>query len=45
MGMSANGLGEECSEEIRTVNEFWVVTIPGDAIIVGSPLILIRGVL
>jgi len=35
MGMSADGLGEECSEEIRTVNEFRVVAIPGDAVIVG----------
>ena len=38
--MSADRLGEGCSEEIRTINEFRVVTIPGDAIIVGSPLIL-----
>jgi hypothetical protein len=24
MGVSADGLGEGCSEEIRMVNEFWV---------------------
>jgi len=45
MGESANGLGEGCSEEIRTVNEFRVVTVPGDAVIVGSPLVLVGGVL
>ena len=28
MGMSANRLGEECCEEIRTVNKFRVVAIP-----------------
>ena len=45
MGVSADGLGEGCSEEIRTVNEFRVVAVPGDAVIVGSPLVLVRGVL
>ena len=45
MGVSAGGLGEGCSEEIRTVNEFRVVAVPGDAVIVGSPLVLIGGVL
>ena len=45
MGVSADGLEEECSEEIRTVNEFRVVAVPGDAIIIGSPLVLVRGVL
>jgi len=45
MGVSANRFREECSEEIRTVNEFRVVAIPGDAIIVGSPLVLVGGVL
>ena len=45
MGVSADGLGEGCSEEIRTVNEFRVVSVPGDAIIVGSPLVLAGGVL
>ena len=43
--MSADGLGEGCSEEIRTVNEFRVVAVPGDAVIVGSPLLLVGGVL
>ena len=41
MGVSANRLGEECSEEIQTVNEFRVVAVPGDAIIIGSPLVLV----
>ena len=45
MGVSANGLGEECSEEIRTVNEFRVVAAPGDAVIVGSPLVFVGSVL
>ena len=43
--MSADGLGEGCSEEIRTINEFWVVAVPSDAVIVGSPLVLAGGVL
>jgi len=43
MSMSADGLGEECSEE--TVNEFRGVAVPGDAVIVGSPLVLVGGVL
>ena len=45
MGISADGPGEECSEVIRTVNEVRVVAVPGDAIMVGSPLVLVRGVL
>ena len=45
MGVSANGLGEECCEEIRMVNEFRVVAVPGDAVIVGSPLVSVGGVL
>lgn len=45
MGVPANGLGEGCSEEIRTVNEIRVVAVPGDAVIEGSPLIPIGGVL
>ena len=28
IGESADGLGEECCEEIRTVNEFRVVAVP-----------------
>jgi hypothetical protein len=32
MGVSGDGLGEGCSEEIRTVNEFRVVAVPSDAI-------------
>ena len=44
MGMSADGLGEGFSEEIRTVNEIRVIVVPGDAVIVGSPLVLIGGV-
>jgi len=43
MGISANRLREGCSEEIRPVNKFWVV--PGDAIVVCSPLVLGGGVL
>ena len=45
IGVSADGLGEGCSEEIGTVNEFWVVTDTGNAVIVGSPPVLVRGVL
>jgi len=45
MGVSADGLGEECSEEIRTVKKVWVVAGPGDAVIVRSPLVLVGGVL
>ena len=43
MGVSADRLGEEFCEEVRTVNEFRVVAVPGDAVIVGSPLILVGG--
>jgi hypothetical protein len=43
MGVSADGLGEGCSEEIRPVNKFRVV--PGDAIVVCSPLVLGGGIL
>jgi hypothetical protein len=42
---SASRLGEWCSEQIRAINQFRVVAIPGDAIIVRSPLVLIRGIL
>jgi hypothetical protein len=45
MGVSADGLGEECSEEIRAVNKFRVVVVPSNAVIVGSPLVLVWGVL
>jgi len=45
MGVSADRLGEECSEQIRTVNEFGVVAVPSDAIIVGSSLVVIGGIL
>ena len=44
MGVSADGLGEGCSEEIRPVNKFRVV-VPGDAVVVCSPLVLGGGVL
>ena len=44
MGVSADGFGERCSEEIRTVNEFRVIAVPGGAVIVGNPLVLVRGV-
>jgi len=40
MGVSAFGFGEGCSEEIRPVNEFRVVAVPGDAVVVCSPLVL-----
>jgi hypothetical protein len=45
MAVSADGLGEGCSEEIRPVDEFRVVAVPGDAVVVCSPLVLGRGVL
>ena len=45
MDESADGLGEGCSEEIRTVNEFRVVAVPGDAVIVRSSLVFVGGVL
>jgi len=44
IGVSADGLGEGCSEKIRTVNELRVVADPGDAVVV-SPLVLAGGVL
>jgi len=34
MDMSADRLGEGHSEEVQMVNEVWVVTVPGDAIII-----------
>ena len=34
VGVSADGLGEGRSEEVRTVDEVWVVAVPGDAIII-----------
>jgi len=34
VGVSADGLGEGRSEEVRTVNEFRVVAVPGDAVII-----------
>lgn len=43
--MSAARLGEECSEEVRAVDRFRVVAIPGDTVIVRSPLVLAGGVL
>lgn len=43
--MSADGLGEGHSEEVRTINEFRVIAIPGDAIIIGQPLILVGTIL
>jgi hypothetical protein len=44
MGVSAVGLGEGCSEAIRTVNEVGVV-VPSDAVIEGIPLVIVGGVL
>ena len=44
-GVSASGLGEWHSEEIGTVDEFWVVAIASDTIIVGGPLVFVGGVL
>ena len=41
MGVSAGGLGEGC----RAVNEFRMIAIPRYAVIVGSLLILVGGVL
>jgi len=34
MGMSADGLGEGRSEEVRMVDELRVVAVPGDAVII-----------
>jgi len=45
MGVSADRLGERRSEEIRTVNEFRVVAVPGDAVIIGHALVLVGTVL
>jgi hypothetical protein len=45
IGESADGHAEGCSEEIRTVNEFRVVAVSGDAVIVANPPILVRGAL
>ena len=44
MGVSASGLGEWRSEEIRTVDEFWMVAIASDAVIVGGPLVFVGDV-
>src|SRR5712672_3627653 len=38
IGESAGRPGEKCSAEIRAINEFWVVAVPCDAVIVRSPL-------
>lgn len=46
MGVSADGLGEGLSEEVRTINEFRVVAVlPGDAVIIGRPLVRVGPVL
>jgi hypothetical protein len=44
MAVSAVGLGEGCSEEIRPVNEFRVVAVPSAVVVVCSPLVLGGGV-
>ena len=33
-GVSADGVGDGCSEEVRTVDKVWVVAVPCDAIII-----------
>ena len=43
MGESADRLGEGCSEVIRTVNEFRVVAVAGDAVIERRPLVIVGG--
>ena len=45
MGVSADRLGEGCSEVIRTVNKFRVVAVPGDAVIKRPPLVIVGGAL
>lgn len=45
MGMSAGRLGEERGAEVRPVHEYWVVTISGNAVVIGRPLILVGAVL
>ncbi len=42
--MSADGLGEGCSQEVRTVDEGRVVTIPGDAVIIGRSLVIVGSI-
>ena len=34
VGMSTDGLGEGRSEEVRTVDEVWVISVPGDTVVV-----------
>ena len=43
MGVSADRLGEGCSEVIRTVNKFRVVAVPGDAVLKRPPLVIVGG--
>ncbi len=43
--MSADGLGEGCSQEIRAVDKDRVVGVPGDAVIERSSLVVAGGVL
>jgi hypothetical protein len=45
MGVSADGLGEGRTEEVGTINEVRVVTVPGDAVIIRRPLVLVGAVL
>ena len=45
MGESALGLAEGCSEEVRAVDEFRMVPIPTDTVVVRSPLVLVGRVL
>lgn len=39
VGVSADGLGKGCSEKVRAVNEFRVVAVPSDTVIIGRPLV------
>jgi hypothetical protein len=41
MGVSAHGLGEGRSEEVRTVHKFRVVAVSSDAVIIAHPLVLV----
>jgi hypothetical protein len=40
MTVSAEGLGEGCGEEVRPVDEFRVIAVPGDPVVVCSPFVL-----
>ncbi len=45
MGVSAVGLEEGCSTEIGSVDEYRVVAVLGDPVVVCNPLVLGGGVL